>query len=443
MGILGRVAAVVLVACSWSTVRADVPAPEAPAAQTDAAGPEAKRWIWSWKWDDGVRYHLEIPFDSVWVVPDRGPLLDEPIEKRLAFVGTIGARVQVDGAGYASTRGLEDVDNGGELRRLRFGTRGVYYLLGHVSYALDVELIDSSFEVGDVYLWWKGLPVIQRFKIGNFTPPMSLESLTSSRDTVFMETALPVEALGPARSSGVQIGGPVLDQRVTWALSFVRTLGTTDQGDKSKAGGRAVGRITWLPEDDRERARLWHVGAGASVLFSAENVRFESRPESHVAPSLVDTGELRAADQSTIFDLELMHIRGPWLFLGEGLGATVSGAGSATFWGAYALAAYSLTGESQPYDRTSGILDKFVPARPFSWHDGTWGALRVAGRVSHVDLTDGPVAGGRETNLTADLTWFVNSWLLFKIEYGSGFIRSRPDAGNLHFGQARLQIDFY
>jgi len=440
---LGRVVAVVLVVCWWPGARADEAAPETPAAQAEAPKPEAKRWIWSWKWDNGVRYHLEVPFENVWIGPDKGPLRNEEIEKRLAFVGTIGARFQVDAAGYASTRGLEDVDSGGELRRLRFGTRGDFYLLGHVSYALDVELIGSSFEVGDVYFWWKELPIIQRFKIGNFTPPMSLESLTSSRDTVFMETGLPVEAFGPARSSGIQIGGPVLDQRLTWAFASVRTLGTTDQGDKSKAGGRALGRITWLPEDDPEHARLTHVGVSASILFSAEDVRYETRPESHVAPSLVDTGKLRAANQSTASGIELLHIRGPWLFMGEGLGTRVSGNHDGTFWGADALAGYTLTGESQPYDRTSGILDQFVPARPFSWHDRTWGALRVAGRVSHVDLSQGPVAGGRETNLTADLTWFLNSWLLFKVEYGQAFVRSRPDAGNLHFGQARLQIDFY
>ncbi len=213
----------------------------------------------------------------MWFGPDTG-LFDRPIEKRLAFVGTIGTRVQADGAGYASTRGLPDVDSGAEMRRLRFGTRGDVYFLGHVSYAFDLELLASSFEVGDVYLWWKGLPIIQRFKIGNFTPPMSLESVTSTRDILFMETGLPVEAFGPARSSGIEVGGPIFDQRVTWALALVRTLGTVDQGDRSKAGGRAVTRITWLPQDDPKTGRLTHLGVGASILFSAENVRYESRP---------------------------------------------------------------------------------------------------------------------------------------------------------------------
>jgi len=440
---LGRWFAVALVvACGWSRANADEPAPEPPVAKEPASAPPEKHWVWSWKWDHGVRYHLELPFENVWIGPDTD-LLDRPIEERLAFVGTIGTRIQVDGAGYASTRGLQDVDSGGELRRLRFGTRGDFYLLGHVSYALDVELIGSSFEVGDVYLWWKGIPFIQRFKIGNFTPPMSLESVTSTRDILFMETSLPVEALGPARSSGVQVGGPIFQQRLTWALALVRLLGTTDQGDRSRGGGRAVVRITGLPQDDRERGRLTHLGLGASMLFSAENARYETRPESHLAPALVDTGVSEAANQSVAYGVEALHIHGPWLVMGEGLATTVSGRNSATFWGTYALATYTLTGETQPYDRSSGILDQFLPARPFSWHDRAWGAFRVGGRVSHIDLNGGPTRGGRETNLTGNLTWVLNSWLLFKAEYGLALVRDRPDAGNLHFVQTRLQIDFY
>ncbi len=152
---------------------------------------------------------------------------------------------------------------------------------------------------------------------------------------------------------------------------------------------------------------------------------------------------LHAADQSAAYGVEALHLRGPWLAMGEGLAATVSGKSSVDFWGLYGLATYTFTGETQPYDRTSGILDKFVPARPFSWRDKTYGALRVGARVSHVDLNDGPVRGGRETDLTANLSWVVTSWLLFKVEYGLAFVRERPDAGNLHFVQSRLQIDFY
>src|SRR5688572_5660 len=377
-------------------------------AQELPAEESAQWYVWRWYWERGIRYDLELPFGDLGVVPAEGPVLGTPLERRLALIGRIGGRVQVDAAGYGTARGLDHVDAGAELRRFRFGTRGDFYLVKHASYAVDIDIIDGDVEAGDIYLWWDDIPWIRRFKIGNFTPPMAIESVSSSRDLVFMEPALPVDAFGPARASGIQLGGPVRDERLTWSLALVRTLGSVDEGDRSEAGGRVVGRLTWLAQDDRPRARLTHLGAAAGVLVSPDNVHFRTEPESHIAPALVDTGTLQAADQSATYGLELLHVRGPWLLMSEALAATVTGAGTVTFWGAYALVSHSFTGEPQPYDRTSAVLGRFEPVRPLSWRERTLGALRAGLRVSHVDLEDGPVAGGRETNLGANLTWVLN-----------------------------------
>jgi phosphate-selective porin len=444
----GRCLAFALLAVAPATVWAQ----EAPAtveAQETAApdavtvppeSTEAPAFTWRWYWDQGLRYDVQVPFDEYWAGPDPEKV---PLQKRLGFIGKIGGRLQVDAAAYGTARGLAPIDAGIEVRRLRFGTRGDFYLLAHASYAFDVDIVGTDFEPGDAYLWWTDVPWVQGVKIGNFTPSFSLESVTSTRDIVFMEPGLPVSAFGPARSAGIELGGPVLGERLTWSLGYARTLGSPDEGDRSTAPGRGFGRVTWLVEDDRAAARLTHLGLSGSLLFAADDVRYQTRPESHLAPYLVDTGTLRAADQSTSFGFELLHIRGPWLFMSETLGATVQGEGSASFWGTYALASRSLTGEPQPYDRTQGVLGRFEPATPFSWRNRTWGALRTSARVSHLDLSDGPVRGGRETNLMTDLTWTLDRYLLFKIEGGLGFIRDRPGDGNVFFVQTRLQIDFY
>lgn len=416
--------------------------PPADTASLYSKEPETHRLAWHWYWDRGVRYEIQVPFDRYWIGPDQG-LLDRPLEERLAFIGKIGGRLQVDAAGYGTADGLAPVDAGIEVRRLRFGTRGDFYLLGHASYALDVDFIGTDVEAGDAYLWWNDLPWVQGIKIGNFTPAFSLESVTSARDIVFMEPALPVSAFGPARSVGVELGGPVLNERVTWALGFARTLGSPDEGDRSQGPGRGFSRVTWLVQDDRQAVRLWHLGASMSLLFAADDVQYQTRPESHLAPYLLDTGTLPAADQSTSGGFELVHIRGPWLFMTEALAASIRGDGSASFWGCYAVASRSLTGDPQPYDRTQGVLGRFEPVRPFSWNERAWGAVRASGRVSHLDLVDGMVRGGRETNLLGDLTWALNRYLQFKVEVGLAFVRDRPDAGNLFFVQTRLQVDFY
>ena len=413
-----------------------------PAAQ-DGRDRAREGFTWRWYWDQGVRYDLEVPFDEYWVGPDRAPLSGYEIQQRLAFVGRIGGIIQVDAAAYDESRGLDGAESGVELRRFRFGTRGDFYVLGHVAYAFDLELVSQDLQVGDAYLWWDGVPLVRTLKVGNFTPPLSLESVTAARDTVFMENSLPVQAFAPGRSAGIQLGGSELSQRLEWTLGAFRTLETPTVGDQSKAGARLTGRVTGLVQDDVAARQLTHVGLSGSFLLAAEDVRYRSRPESHIAPTFVDTGVLRSADNSVIAGLELAHVRGPWLGTGEVLLASVRGDGDETLWGGYASLSRFLADVTQPYNRSTGTLGRFETPRPFSLAARRFGTLRVAGRVSYLDLSDGRVAGGRETNLTADLTWFLNHYLSIDVEYGFAAVRDRPDGGNLSFVQTRLQIDFF
>ncbi|HEY0302929.1 MAG TPA: porin, partial [Rhizomicrobium sp.] len=258
-----------------------------------------------------------------------------------------------------------------------------------------------------------------------------------------MENGLPVQAFAPGRSAGVQIGGPQLSDRMTWSLGAFRTLETPTVGDQSSAGGRAVGRVTWLPEDNPPAHRLTHLGVSASLLFSAEDVRYQSRPECHLAPAFVDTGAVRSSQNSVVSGVEVLQILGPWTLMGEALLASVRDRSTAVVWGGYMSVGRFLTDVTQPYDRTSGRLARFETPRPFSWSARTFGTLRAAARLSYLDLEDGNVAGGRETNVTADLTWFLNHYLALRLEYGFAAIRERPNDGNLHFVQARFQVDFY
>ena len=416
-----------------------------PAVADEPTPPTEKpKLTWGWWWDEKLHYHLEVPLEKIWLLPDTGPITGKPLEERLAFVGTIGGRVQVDTAGYHQTQGLEDVHGGIALRRLRFGTRGDFYLLQRVSYAADLELQERTLQMGDVYLWWRQVPVVGRFKIGNFDPSVTLESVTGSRDTLFMESGLPVLAFAPGRSSGIEVGGPILGERVTWALGASRTIQTPVVGDQSKAGGRVSGRLTWLVEDTRTAPRLTHLGASTSVLLAPADVQYRARPESFLAPTLVDTGGLRA-DDATVVGAEFLRIDGPWLVMSEAIMAAVGGGRQrGILWGAYASIGRFLTGgDSQPYDRGDGSLGRFEPSRPFSWSARTWGALRAAARVSYLDLDDAPIKGGRETNVVTDLSWYLGHYVVLKLELGYAAIRSRPNDGNLYFIQSRFQYDFY
>jgi phosphate-selective porin OprO/OprP len=219
-----------------------------------------------------------------------------------------------------------------------------------------------------------------------------------------------------------------------------------DAGDASDSQSRIVGRVTWLPYDDRSSAspRLLHLGLSGSYVFSAsEGIRYRSRPESHLAPILVDTGEI-GADTASVGGLEAVAVRGPVSVRAEGLLARVDAdrGGALTFWGFYLAAGWMLTGESRPYDRRTGVFRPVVPRQPFSIRRRQLGAWEWGVRWSYVDLDDGDVRGGRMGILGTGLSWYLDRHWRVTIEYGFTRLQGRGDDGDLHTLQGRIQVRF-
>jgi len=101
-----------------------------------------------------------------------------------------------------------------------------------------------------------------------------------------------------------------------------------------------------------------------------------------------------------------------------------------------------LTGETIPYNKSNGVFGRITPTNNFEKSGGI-GALELLGRVSHLDLNDAGVAGGRLTNFTVGCNWYWNRFT--KIQFN--WIRSVLD--NPTFGDSnastfalRAQVDF-
>src|SRR4029079_7696974 len=109
-----------------------------------------------------------------------------------------------------------------------------------------------------------------------------------------------------------------------------------------------------LHDDDEDVERPWlpfvHLGLAANYTFAgADHIRYQSRPESFLAPITVDTGAL-AARRAFVPGAEFAARRGPLSRQGEYLHVFVAQA-TDNFNGLYLAAAYLLTGETRPYDR--------------------------------------------------------------------------------------------
>jgi len=429
-------------------VRTDEAVSPEPAGSTSSAVPEptgdppATLSLGGWRitWDDGLHYEFRrlVPFG-----PELRPLRAEghPLVE-----GTVGFKLQVDAAAYDARPSLPDIDDGAEIRRALLVTEGELFLFRPIDYKLEFGVTHESVYLNDFYLGLRDLPVIGTLRVGQMKPPFSLDRLTSSLDTTFMERASPVDAFAPGYLAGALVQNHFVGDRLTAAAGWFSSGTGDDTGDASDGLSRFVGRITWLPYDDESsRGRnLVHLGVSGSYVFSpSDSIRYRSRPESHLAPYLVDTGDIDAHTASLV-GLEAAVVHGPFSLQGEGIVALVdprSGPHLA-FWGFDLSGSWFLTGESRPYDRQTGVFSTVVPREPFSfqtWRPGAW-ELKLG--WSYTDLDDGPVHGGRMGILGAGVNWYLDRHWRMTVEY----LYTRADGpsgdGALHIFQSRLQLRF-
>ena len=360
-----------------------------------------------------------------------------------ALDGRIGMRLQVDAADYASS-GVTDVSGGVDVRRFYIYSTGELDLVIPVLFAVDLGLEEGDFYVDDAYLWLTDLPYLGTLKMGQFTAPMSLAQMTSSGTRPFMETATPVESFAPGSRTGLQVASAGFDQRLTWQFGLFADTQTTPTGDASNSVGRAVARLTGLPIVGAEGApqKLLHLGLSSSVVLSNENIRYRSRPESYLAPEMVDTEDIPASG-AVLLGLEAAWVNGPISFQAEALGSHVemSGAKNPSFFGLYAMGSWFLTGETRPFNRASAVFGQVAPKQPLSWGDWQIGAWELAARVSYTDLTSRSVRGGEVFTLMTGLNWYLNRYSRILFEYGHSRADGGPQDGQLNIFQMRLQFN--
>src|ERR1017187_8223642 len=437
-------------------------------AATNAVTPKDKSFDWKSSWGGWNGLHLELTRKTLLgrILPGVTNLEQSNLAKLtgLSTLGTntyrlrleedkmtmkIGAKLAVDAAAYVTGQQFHGFDDGVEVRRARVYAQGDCLLLLPVSYEVEVGYIPNQFYIENSYLAFRDIGWIGDLKFGQYQPPMGLEVITSSRDTTFMEAAAPIEALAPGVNAGIQIGRPVFDQRATWKLGlFSEGGGGQDFGDATKNYGRAITRITGLPiyktdADNPDATTLLHLGLSANVLYSStSSIRYRSRPESHLAPYVVDTGDI-VADSALVAGAEAAWVSGPFSLQAEYLHSWVDEHNGQVpeFGGFYATASWFLTGETRPYDRQNACFGRVIPHKNFDWGKGGWGAWELAARGSYLNLDSADVHGGRLSMLMTGVNWYLHSHVKWRFEYGFGHVSGIQPEGNLNIFQTRVEAD--
>ena len=365
------------------------------------------------------------------------------------FQYRLNGRLQLDAGVYRDTRHQRTYR--AQLRRGRLGvtarlrrTWGVEFEVGHSGTKLSIQ---------DAWISYDGIPSAL-LKVGHFKEPFSLERLTSSVDTTFLERALP-NALTPGRNLGLAYSHWGNHWRLTAGIfgQLERESVSHEHERTTDDGFATTTRFTVSPM--KRTGRTVHLGVSASYRTPAINdtsphvLRLRARTETRVNPTwFLDTGRLPDVNHFSVWGTEAAVVMGSVLIQGEYIQATVrrlppSPTSSTSFAGAYVHTAWLLTGETRRYSHTSredGEFQRIVPSHP----KGAW---EVAARYSWLDLNarKTSVNGGRARNLTFGVTWHANLYMRLLVNYvivDDDVVDRGPDKHAPNIFQVRVQASF-
>lgn len=362
-----------------------------------------------------------------------------------------------DGQDAVNRAAVGAAPDGVAFRRARFGVVGEYGLVDY-QIAMDFALPGRPSFI-DVYAGVGGVPVLGHLRAGHFFEPFGFEQYSRNRFLTFLERSLPSEPIAPGRNTGVMAFDTYAGGRGTWAVGVFHT-DTDVFGDDTGNDFRdaVTGRATYLPwyDEATDGRDLLHVGLGYSARATkGGQVRFAVRPEVRLGsanpnvPNFADTGPVGAGFYQLV-GAEGLWVRGPFSVQGEYALVPVDtyASGAVYFQSWYAFGSVFLTGEHRRYRRENGTLDRIFPRRDFVGRDAKSfgcgpGAVELALRVSHLDLNNGGVRGGRLTDVTVGLNWYLNPYLRVTANYIHAFQTTRAGRdGSADFYGLRLGFDF-
>ncbi|MGB7407002.1 MAG: porin [Pontixanthobacter sp.] len=348
-------------------------------------------------------------------------------------------RINVD-AGIVAAPDGTDVDDGfgSEARRIRLGVSGD--IPGGFGYKVEADFAGDEVALTDAIVTYEndGLEV----SIGQHNNFQSLEELSSSLHTSFIERAAFTDAFGFERRLGASL------QYGTGDILLQGGVFTSNSADLPADDWSLDGRVVFAPKLGETQVHL-----GSSIhrreLESGSTVRYRQRPLVHFTDlRFINTGNLDA-DEEFGLGLEAALIRGPFHASAETFWQTVERPGDLsdpTFFGGSIEAGYFLTtGDSRGYK--NGKFDRVKPANPVG--EGGFGAVQFNARYDRLDLNDDGVVGGTQDSYQFALIWTTTDYARFLINYARLNYQDTvfPDAdGDTSYGVdaigVRAQVDF-
>lgn len=338
----------------------------------------------------------------------------------------------------------QDLGFNTRFRRIRIGVEGA--LGAGFAYKAEVDYSNNQVGIADAFIDYRNGPLWLR--VGHMETLPSLEQMTSTRNTMFIERAQMNEAYGHAR----RLGGTIAydkDELLIRAGLFNDTVNADLNNDE----WLGAARIVWAPKFDGNQLHFGVNFQHREFSDTALNFRYRARPLLQTTGTrFVDTGPIAARGDDT-YGVEAAGIFGPLHLVGEVQFASVDAFGPGkvfavgetpgttsrldgdpTFVSYYGEIGYWFTGETRGYKK--GEFERTRVKRPVG--DGGAGAFGMNLRYDVLDLSDkllrtggvGTAAsrGGKQTGYLASLVWQPIDYIRVTAQYAHAAIEGGPFA---------------
>jgi phosphate-selective porin OprO/OprP len=291
---------------------------------------------------------------------------------------------------------------------------------------------ESGIMIGVPELWG-------HFFIGRTKEGYSLNKVMNGYAGWTMERQIGLDVI-PILADGIKWLGWLPKPRIIWNVGGYADWLSHEQGF-STFEWQVAARVAWLPIYSEKENKLIHLGVNYRH-GAPENgkMRLRSRPEAFPAPYFIDT-ETFPSDYSNSIGWEAYFKKGS-LMIGTEYnfhGFDSEGGENILFNGGDLAVSYIFTGESRPYTTAGGGIFGFVPVKRPLFKGGP-GAIEAVLRVSHLDLDDGSINGGKFWRITPMINWYATSFIRLEFAYGYGELDRFGIKGKTQLFQSRIQI---
>jgi phosphate-selective porin OprO/OprP len=324
------------------------------------------------------------------------------------------------GADSATVNGGDGADADYAIRRAELVMKGKGP--GMWNWVVGYDAKDQKFLDANVQYRFSGFTTLT---VGQFKQPNSLEELSSTKNNDFIAKAMNTNMQGVARRTGVQLstGG---DNWTAAASYFDREL------TRNRAQGAGFGlRGAYAPI--LSEGNILHLGLSYVNYDCEDNAdrprcSLKVRPDADLAATeLVNTGTFTDGDKIKTTGLEGAYVNGPVKVQAEYMTTSVTRTLNPDFTGDswYVYGVYNLTGETWGYK--NGTITTGLP------NDTEKGMWQLAVRYDTADLNDGAVVGGKQSNLTVGVNWYLRSNFKLSANYVNvldhekGLIQDEPN----------------